>query len=157
MPELWGGFEYQKDYELIADIFLIKVSSALEPKRLALSPEGKLFQEAGLYETPKTIENYKKDTQGVATNVVGIVNTGTRIRSKLLHQNKGFTLWFGFHNGLTRYAKIIDGPYAGNIVEIEDIGRFCRDKCDRQHDPILKEPDPRLLREIPPVIEKNSN
>ena len=174
--ELWGGYIYQQEYELIQDVFLIRpdadriidkdnldniIKSKMgSSKRLALTPEGSLYQTAGLYDVPNTIQQYERDPKGAAirdyetfisvTDIVAIIRAGTRIRCSYLEKESGFSLWFGAQESVTYYATIVNGPYQGSKVEIEDLGTFASSKSKKGL--ILKKPDPRLLR----LVKDNS-
>lgn len=134
----WGEYENEQIYELEMDVFLEQVDNW--SKRQVLTPPGQIEQCAGLYSAPDSVAEYK-EYPGKWPEVTGIVNGGTQIQCKMLRKH-GTLLW---GSSITVFAEILDGPYKGEIVDIDDlslmVGKEYRG-C------ILNKPDPRILRKI---------
>jgi len=134
--DLWGGYEYHKEYILERDVFLIFVTSGMAGDRLALAPEG-AFQGTSygkLFAVPDTIKAYESDPKSAIINrigsdmyvdgIQGVVRKGTRFQTHRLEKHYGYNMFYGYANGLTPYVKILDGEFAGSIATIEDISIF---------------------------------
>jgi hypothetical protein len=137
---LWGGYQYQKNYKLLRDVFLKRSSQGMAPwGRLVLVPEASLKGHPGRHESsPESIAVYEANPQAAVVrdlgdfkykiDVVGIVRRGTRLRTIRLDKHKGFSWFFGYVEDLTPYAEILDGEYAGKVVDITDISIYYRKK-----------------------------
>jgi hypothetical protein len=140
--EYWGGYKFGQRYELLMDVFLEQVKDWSD--RLVLTPPGQLYQCAGLYSAPQTVSEYKENP-GAWPKVVDVVNAGTHIKCKMLRKH-GTLMW---GSSITIFAEVLDGPYKGQIVDIDDLSTM----IDKEYRGcILDEPDPRILREI---VEQN--
>ena len=164
---LWGEFIPKGEYELMRDVFLIRPYNKIyiykdargkvikrSSDLLALTPENSFYQNAG-YSAPNTIQEYeqnpeesvKKDYEYFISviDVVGIVRKGTKIRCSLLEKDYCYSLWFGPQGILSYYAQIIDGPYSGSEVDVNDLGVTI---YPIKSSDIISRPDPRLLKLI---------
>jgi len=151
----WGGYKHESTYELIQNVFLMEVDSGLAGHRLALVPEGKYQSCTRIHSSPLSIEEYKRTENALASqsgsqyqrviDVKGLIPAECRIMFVRLEQHIGFSLWYGVHNDLTPYAKIIDGIHMGKIVSIEDLSTSY---IDADLKPILWKPDNRLLKDV---------
>jgi len=129
--DLWGGYQYQKQYILENDVFLTFVDSGMADNRLALVPEEQFRGRRGLYSAPKSIDEYKADpitatTRGLGSysytiDVRGIVKEGTKLEIHKLERHRGFSTFSGYFVVLTPYAIILDGDFSGEVVDIKDI------------------------------------
>ena len=136
--QYWGGYERDQIYELVTDVFL-----ELEEdwsKRLMLVPPARIERRAPLWSAPQTIAEYKSNQQNWP-QVVGIVNTGTRIRCTKLRKY-GSLLW---GSSIYVFAEILDGPHKGKTVDIDDISAMVRKEYRRC---ILNKPDHRILKKV---------
>ncbi|MEK7635076.1 MAG: hypothetical protein AAB446_01435 [Patescibacteria group bacterium] len=135
---LWGGYEYQKEYVLEQDVFLMSLDklSGTAGERLAIVPEksfhGRSF--ARMNSSPNTIAEYKQNPEKASKiiltdgsfypiEVKGILKKGTRFQTYKLEEHYQYSL-FGYDlldKNLYYYVKIIDGEFAGAIATIEDI------------------------------------
>ena len=159
----WFGYHNKAIYQLQRDVFLIRVDWGLDPERLALTPDSSLNQVMGLYIAPTTIEAYEKDPesskirtfrgQRYYIDVAGIVRAGTKIRCDRLLLNTAYNWWFGKQTDYTVYATILNGAFAGNLVDIDDISTFCdvtRTGCNSRdaRGRIRRTPDERILKNV---------
>ena len=152
--EWWGGYVYEQEYVLLKDVFLLTDNT----EKYFLVPDKSVFRYAGIKSAPESVEDYRnspkkieqafedewKDTIG--NKILGIVDAGTRIKCVRLEKLNGFSIWWGFENGIEIYGKIIDGPFTNFEVNMQDVSTFncCGRDCD--NDPILFKPDSRLLK-----------
>lgn len=167
--KLWGQYVFKGEYELLRDVFLIRPDNDIyiykdpqrkviekSSERLALTPENSYCQNAGLYSAPNTIKEYeldpeesvKKDYKSFISviDVVGIVRKGTKIRCIRLDKDYQLSLWFGAGTYLSYYAQIMDGPYLGSEVDIQDLSiSYWLKGIDSE---LVSRPDPKLLKLI---------
>jgi hypothetical protein len=153
VTEWWGGYEYNKEYVLLRDVFLLTDNT----KKYFLVPEHSMPRFGGIKVAPESIkeynsnpnkvgysfEQYWKDTSG--SKVIGVVDAGTKIKCILLEKYSGFSIWFGFGGGLDIYGQIINGPFSNHKVDMRDVSIYFYYSPDRKDDPILFKPDPNLL------------
>ena len=152
--DYWHGYEYQGEYILLQDVFLIQVDSGLDPERLALTPEGAYRQTAGLHIAPETIEAYEKNPvlskviyygdYQVQVDVVGVVRSGTKFRCSKLYFHRNFTWFYGYQTDFAMYAIIVDGQYSNEVVDIADISTICGPKDNNGR--IRRTPDSRIVQ-----------
>jgi hypothetical protein len=136
--DYWGEYKFGQRYELLIDVFLEQANDW--SSRLVLTPPGQLPQGAGLYSAPNSITEYQQK-HGDWPEVVGIVGTGTQLKCKTLRKH-GTLMW---GSSITIFAEILDGPYTGQIVDIDDLSTM----IDKEYRGIiLYKPDPRILREV---------
>jgi hypothetical protein len=169
--KLWGGYKPDKTYALKRDVFVMVVDDGLAGKkpalfplcgktRLALAPE-KSYQWPGkrgrYYTAPSSVEAYYHDPEGVSriplsgTNtyrivVFGVATNGTHLRLSRIERNRGLNWFFGTHDDLTPFARILDGPLEGREVDIADVSdRFQQDDGG----PFMYQPVELLLETVP--------
>jgi len=135
----WGGFKRGQVYETRMDVFLERrqfwgKGPVLAPPNRFPDPLGKME-----FEAPPSAGAYHESPERWPM-VIGIIKAGTRLRCTEIH--KYDTL---FQAGvLYPRAEILDGAYAGKMVNIFDL---CKSgKRDRKTLTPLS-PDTRLLRE----------
>ncbi len=136
---LWGGYNHQKEYKLLRDVFLMRVNTGLlMSKKLVLVPEGSLNRGLGRHNSsPDSIAEYKKTPKESSVikgtnyqyslDVVGIIPVGTRFKCTKLKFRSGWTFMTGSVKDLTPWAKILDGPFAGTSVDITDVSIYYRE------------------------------
>lgn len=159
----WFSYKHRDIYEIHRDIFLIRVETGLDLKRFALTPDSALRQVAGLYIAPRSINGYEKDPEGskvrtyrgrrYEVDVVGIVRAGTMVQCDQLLRHTAYTLWYKKQIDYTVYGTILNGQFAGTLVDIDDISTFCNitlPDCDPRdaQGRIRRSPDERILRKI---------
>ncbi len=102
--DLWGGYDYQEEYTLERDVFLMLLR--YDENRLTLVPK-----------RPSQDTSYK-----------GVIRKGTRLQTYKLERHFVYSLFIGgYGTGLIPYVKILDGEFAGTIVSIEDISIFYKE------------------------------
>lgn len=161
----WGGYEAGKIYILKRDVFVMKIDAndGLAGSRLALVPERE-FQLGRHYSAPTSVEAYRRDPVGAHTyrdpvmeyafqltntsicvldKVYGIAAAGVRLRPTRIERNCGLNTWFGCHDVLTPFAKILDGPIEGHEVDITDVSDYYQ----------INESGPFVYRPITPLLD----
>jgi hypothetical protein len=161
--KLWGGYKPQSNYILVRDVFLTRPDGSTifykdtgkeiikgKTDRLALAPERSFYRVGGLYAAPYTIADFEKnpdeaikkdyDTFITTIDVVGIVRSGTIIRTEKIERVFGASWWWRI------YAVIKTGPFAGKEVDIQDLSESTE---ERYKDYLLGKPDERLLKLMP--------
>lgn len=154
--ELWGGYTQGAVYELKQDVFFIKVEDDREGMHHALSPEGNFDHPNRFYTVPKSIERYKAggrvpsdelvtgSAYQLPTTTIGVIKGGTRIRCVALTKYSQWTWFFGRANWTTVQGELLDGPYAGTIVDLTDLS--IRRNVEVLGEKVaIYEPNPRLL------------
>ena len=153
--ECWGGYEYNQEYVLLKDVFLLTDDT----KKFFLVPDSSVLRSCGIKSAPKSIKEYRnnpnqigkvfedewKDTTG--NKAIGVVDAGTRIKCVRLEKISGISIWWGYENYLDVYGEIIDGPFADFEVNLQDVSakfNYCGQDCC--NDLNLFKPDSRLLR-----------
>ena len=101
-PELMGGYIENQEYIVLQDIFIKQDSSGIEGNRLILTP----------------LSTSKK------TTILGVLNKGTKVKFWRLERNKGFSHFFGHHDSVTPFVKILTGKYKGKEADISPISIF---------------------------------
>lgn len=138
--DLWGGYTKGQRYILLHDVFLRKEDLGFKYRIYAGVPlqelvRGNCFL---LYCAPETIEAYAESPDRWPL-IIGIIKSGTEIEcTKVL--GWGTLMWPMSH---AVYATIIDGPYAGKLIDISDLS-CTRDDCKGNY---VSYPNPRLLKE----------
>jgi hypothetical protein len=149
---LWGGYGSKEKYQIVRDAFIMVVDDGLEPKRLALCPEGEFKKHARFYSVPTTIEDYEKDPENAVVIklegggsykviVAGIVRAGTTIQCTRLRQHRGLNWFYGSHNQITIYAKFLNGEHQGKEVDLQDVSDSYEKKgvwLDKPNSQLLK-------------------
>ena len=98
--QYWGEYKYGQEYELLMDVFIKQVDDWSE--RLVLTPEGQLYQHAGLYSAPNSVAEYH-DNPEAWVDVVDVLNSGTQIRCMMVRKH-GTIMW---GSSITQYYIII--------------------------------------------------
>lgn len=155
---LWGGYQHHKEYVLIKDLFLMKVSGGMaQSGRLALVPARSDKKRGGYYDSPETIIAYEADPKNAAIidlgdgasyriDVVGILRKGTRLRALRLDRHDGWSLWTsGSTTTLTPWAEVLDGEYVGKEVDLTDVSDFTT--LPKVDDIFVYEPEKLLIEE----------
>lgn len=133
--ELWGGYSAQAVYALKEHVFLLKLDDDWKGQRYALSPEGRFKHPSRFYSVPFfSIEKYKRErgqmspqeivsgrSYDVPTTVIGIVEVGARIKCTKVIKYYVNTLFFGEAHGTMIFGEILDGKYAGTLVDLSDL------------------------------------
>jgi len=134
----WGGYEKDRVYELLKDVFLQVEQDRwgeedYSTKHVLATPEI-----INYYNSPPSVTVYRAHPKRYP-NVIGVVSSGTKIRcTKLLHH--GDLLWGSI---IVYFAEILDGPFKGYLVEIDDISQVANN-----NGPKILKPELRFLRKI---------
>jgi len=165
----WGGYEPDETYILKRDVFVMKIDAndGLAGSRLALVPEHEFQVPSRLgrhYSAPTSVEAFRRDPVGASTyrnavveyafqltnssycvldKVYGIAAAGVRLRPTRIERNCGLNIWFGRHDDLTPFAKILDGPLEGREVDITDVSDYYQ----------INDGGPFVYRPIAPILE----
>ncbi len=142
----WGGYEYNQEYTLLADVFLLKAYSGSKNERMALAPE-RNFPRRGIHSTPNSTREYNLNKGNVkyGNDVIGVIHAGTIIKTISLENISGFTVWYGLTKKNTVYGQVKNGKYQDTIVDMSDISIFYKDLDGNDSDVYKYKPDPRLL------------
>lgn len=137
----WGLYDPQRTYVLQKAVFVMKQATGLDGPRLALVPGEMDFPCARFYSSPTSVAAYRKDpaaastiemkssngkpwTYSVLKDVAGIMERGTHLVPARISHQRGFTIWFGVHNGSTLFGRVTDGQFAGQEVDLSDVSYF---------------------------------
>jgi len=137
----WGGYALNARYKLMQDCFLAEVDDGLEGKRCVLLPEGALWFPTRRYPAPASIAQwqtkYSNEWQFSSVKILGVVANGIHLECKRLRINKGWSIWSGRHCVFTIYAKIIDGQFTGQIVDVSDVSIPVHDRASSRPNPAI--------------------
>lgn len=135
--KLLGGYDKNKEYIILRDIFLQSDSSGLSGDRLILIPESSFKRCLGRHATaPKSIEQYRNNPEEATKTeygkipVIGIVTKGTKLKLSRIERNMGLNWFYGTHDSLTPFAKILTGEFEGKEVDITDISIYYQNDSD---------------------------
>ena len=133
--ELWGGYRQQGVYVLTHDVFLEKQQGWTKFKILVAPKE---LVPVGQMEWPEieSVSEYES-SKHKWPNVIGVVRTGTRLRVVDLWKR-----WTKTCSWLWVSAEILDGPYAGETVDIMDLSISVAELDEFD----LLGPDPKVLK-----------
>lgn len=138
-PE-WGGYVYDAAYDLQVDVFLADMKYNSHGPALAPGPELGSRKRDPMWGGPTAVAEYEANPEKWP-KMTGVVHSGTRLRTTRMRKE----VWS--KNGpepFVVYAEILDGPFAGEKVEITELSLHV--ECGAWP---LK-PDERLLTQIVP-------
>lgn len=113
----WGGYVYDAVYELRADVFLADMKSNSEGPALAPGSELGSRKRDPLWGGPTTVAEYEAAPDRWP-RMTDVVHSGTRLRTTRMRKE------YRSKNGpepFVVYAEILDGPHAGETVEITEL------------------------------------
>ena len=137
--ELWGGYSYGAKYELIRDCFMARVIDGPEGGRYAILPPGEVWSPSIIHSAPKTIMAWRESNSNEWPYIVGVVSNTTVIMCSRLRICEGWGWYVGAYNIATVYARIQDGEYAGEEVDITDLSVY---------GDIERDPNPVLIKKV---------
>lgn len=138
--DLWGGYVKNADYETQIDLFIGTESPFGFARLVLIPPKQKPLLGLAHYSAPESVELYKRNLNNW-TNLRGILFTGSLIRPRSL-KKEGAMAWGA---GLSIYGEVLDGEFAGTVVDISDLSSYVGKEIDGL---ILLKPDPRLLKKV---------
>jgi len=160
--ELWGGYASKAVYALKENVFVLKLDDDWKGERYALSPEGRFKHPTRFYSVPFSINKYKEKNDqmppenvvtgrsyDVPTTTVGIAEKGTRIMCTKVIKYYVSTLFFGNARGTMIFGEILDGRYAGTLVDLSDLSTG--KKISFNDEPIS------VYTPIPQLLQKQSS
>jgi hypothetical protein len=145
--DFWGAYLPDTKYSLMRDVFIIKPSiQGMPSSNKILIPEsnykgrvlGRHFMAPNSIvdylknpkENSKHIINYGGKTHEHEIDVIGVVKAGTKLEVVKIEVEKGFNFMVGTFQNVTPFAKVLTGPYKGEIVDITDISVYYKNMDD---------------------------
>ena len=142
----WGGYSPRLRLQVLQDSFVARVSDGFEGTRHALIPQGRVWIPARLHPAPETVECWRKGTDNgwhfPGIDIVGIVLAGTVVEIHHVRVNRGWSWGGGGHCIAVVYAKVADGEFAGQLVDMSDMSVLRDHGRTRGPNPTLLEPVP---------------
>ena len=141
--KLWGGYAKDQVFALRHDCFLAKVSDGTAGARFALLPPGEFWNPAQIHSSPKNAAAWQQAGTCEHPHVVGVVPSGTVVKSIRLRTDRGWHWFVGAYDNATVFASICDGEYAGTEVDMTDMSVY--GPIERTPNPVLLEPRSRSV------------
>lgn len=119
-PEYWGTFQPSQTYALARDVFVKNGHGTGEP---TLVPEANYKGCHSKHNSaPPSVADYRVNGHEPAQQgILGVVPAGTRLQIARLDHRRMWSWWFGYAETLTVYAMILDGSFAGRVVDLVDV------------------------------------
>ncbi len=116
--KLWGGYQLSGIYQLKLDMFLMNNGDYPTPNKLMLvAPRNATRNIYDLFSSsPNSVAEYLEN-KSEWKEVIAIVKKGTRL--KCIRFLKYIAIGYG--SSLYIHTKIMDGPFAGKVVEVGDL------------------------------------
>lgn len=151
---LWGGYVRDEIYTLNFDVFLMRKPALLwiggDP--ILAAPGEVHFPTGRIMSAPYSIPYYQtgehvldelgrlpdssetSDLGFVGSwghgDVLGIIREGTRLRAKRVRLTESWSPMFGKTKGVTVFAEILDGDFAGKEADLRDLSDFADERVD---------------------------
>ena len=136
--KLWGGYAKGQEFTLRHDCFLAKVSDGTAGTRFALLPPGEFWDPSQIHSSPKNADAWRQAGTSEHPHVVGVVPSGTVVKSIRLRTDRGWHWFVGAYDNATVFASICDGEHAGTEVDMTDMSVY--GPIERTPNPVLLEP-----------------
>jgi hypothetical protein len=115
--KLWGDYKKMGIYKLMEDVFIRNVELPLPNKQILVAPREKTIDVYTLhFSSPNSISEYDKNKDNWK-DIKGIVRAGVQLQVTKLIKYKPA----GYPDSLYIYARILDGPYVGQEIEISEL------------------------------------
>jgi len=152
--ELWGGYNPDNQYVLDRSVFIIKADK-YAGGHLVLVPEESFKRCLGRHwSAPDTIDEYRDDPVQASIkqydgfemkiDVIGIIERGTILELHKLEKNTEWSLWYGGTTTIKPFAKVKDGTFQGELVDLTDVSIYYR--ANGQDGPFIYKPEQGVIR-----------